>query len=307
MEEFVKKVIVRTIGNLKRTFFFIKTLPIIIDSSISNCIFHLKKRNFISASKPPVCHELYKKQFVAHGRYDLPYPNNSLKLFQEVFKRGFGIIECDVMFTKDNVPVLCHDDCILEFAKDKNGRPVDKKISKMTCEELEDYNFSIDDKEFVRITRFEDVIVLARSYNACVEIDLEKLYLGRRRYKILYEIVKRHDMMSNVIWEVLPHDFYSILLIDRSVILQLNHTWNENAILKFKKYQQDAALIILSEWFPGYVLKDYKEIIKTGHQNGYIMKCATLNSMAEAQKMISIGVDLITTDTLTNNQFEKLK
>ena len=278
-------------------------VPEMVDGELSRLLYHWNQRQ----QEPPAINSkanplFYQRQFVAHGRYQLNEPNNSFQLYNKLLKQGFRIIECDVMFTKDLVPVLCHDNNIRFFAEDKSGNPIDCCISKMTFRELTKYNFATDGMSFVTITKFEDVIKLAKSFEACVEIDLEKLYLGRKKYRILYDIVKQHNMIPNVIWEVLPQDFYSILLLDNKVILQLNHTWSENAIKKFKKNQKDCSLIILSEWFPGYVQNEFKDIIKLGHQNGFIMKCATLNSLDEAQKMFSIGVNLITTDTLRNEQ-----
>ena len=280
----------------------ISSIPVIIDCFITKLLYEFYRRkqanNTVHKTANPY---IFSKQFVAHGRYNSINPNNSLILFRELLEKGFRIIECDVMFTKDNVPVLCHDENIKEFAKDKSGNSVSKLISKLTYDELRKYNFSLDPNTFLEVTRFEEVVSLAKKYNACIEIDLAKLYLGRRRYRILYDIVNRYDMLSNVIWEVLQDFFYSILYLDSNVIIQLDHTWSEKAINKYKKYHSNTIQIILSEWFPGHVNKNYKDIIKLGHQSGFLMKCATLNSIEEAQKMFSINVDLITTDTLSND------
>lgn len=304
VEEFVKKVIVRTIGNLKRFLDFIKTTPIIIDSSFSKCIFLLKKRNLIFANKPPVCHELYKKQFVAHGIYDLPYPHNSLKLYQAVLDCGFRIIECDIMFTKDNVPILCHDQRVTEVAKTDDGHKADLKTNNLTYSELIKLNFSIDGDSHTSVTSLEELLVFAKDNGICLEIDLNKKYLGRKKCKLLYDMVKNAGLLSNVIWEVYPSDFYSFLLLDDSLIYQLDNKWNKKAIFKYKLYQKYSSLIILSQWFPNQVKEDYGDIIREGHNNGFLMKCATLNREEDAQRMFKQSVDLITTDKLTNEIIE---
>lgn len=287
----------------KRLFRVTNNLPVLCDSTLSKILYGCHKKQMLSNTESKKANPLfYNRQFVAHGRYEIHVPDNSLLLYQSVIDMGFKIIECDVMFTKDLVPVLCHDDSIKDYTKYTIGHDVNKKISKLTYSSLCQYNFSIEKESFLGITTFEEVIKLAKKEGVCVQIDLEKIYLGRKKYQILYDIVKKYDMLLNVIWEVLPSDLYSILLIDNSIILQLNHTWDLRSIEKMRFLQKTSTLVILSEWFPGIVKSDYTEVINMGHQNGFLMKCATLNDYDEALKMFSIGVDLITTDTLTNNQ-----
>ena len=303
----IRKLLGKVYRRIKKIRTCVRNTPILCDKSISMLLYgcHSRKEDYCKERLAPNP-LFYTRQFVGHGRYYINVPNNSLLLYEELIRKGFKIIECDVMFTKDLVPVLCHDDNIASFAKDEQGRAVNKQISKLTYDELKRYNFSDELNKFVEITKFETIISLAKDKHVCVEIDLEKLYLGRKKYRILYDIVKRHDMLQNVIWEVLPSDFYSILLCDPRSILQLNHTWTYEAIERFKRYQNFSPLIILSEWFPGTVEKDYSEIVKAGHQNGYLMKCATLNDYNEAYKMFAQSVDLITTDTLNNDLIQDI-
>ena len=247
-----------------------------------------------------------KKQYVAHGRFEsCEYPNNSLSLYDYLINEGFKIVECDVMFTKDNVPVLCHDDNLLNFAKDDFGNSVNIKIDSIDFSEIIKYNFSITDKRTIKVTTLEELLSLCKENSICIELDLEKKFLGRRKYKILYELVKRYQMLNMVIWEVSPSDFYSISSIDNSLIYQIDHTWSFAKLDELKKKKKVASLIISSEWFPGFVDKDYKAIIEYGKSLGFIMKCATINEKSEADKMFCQGVDLITTDKLNMNSNKK--
>lgn len=241
----------------------------------------------------------YKKQYVAHGRFEsCECPNNSLSLYDYLIKEGFKIVECDVMFTKDDVPILCHDDNLHNFAKDEFGNSVNRKIDSIDFSEINKYNFSITDKKTIKVTTLEELLSLCKENSICIELDLEKKFLGRRKYKILYELVKRYQMLNMVIWEVSPSDFYTLSSIDNSLIYQIDHTWSFAKLNKLIKRKEVASLIISSEWFPGFVDKDYKAIIEYGKSLGFLMKCATINEKSEAEKMFCQGVDLITTDKL---------
>ncbi len=262
---------------------------------------------FISKVCPPLSNGgtpsdiFYKKQYVAHGRFEsCEYPNNSLSLYDYLINEGFKIVECDVMFTKDNVPILCHDDNLSNFAKDEFGNSVNSKINTIEYAEILKYNFSITNNKIIRVTTLEDLLALCKEKAICIELDLEKKFLGRHKYKILYELVKKYQMLNMVIWEVSPSDFYTLTSFDNSLIYQIDHTWSFEELDKLNKRKRSASLIISSEWFPGMVDRDYKAIIEYGKSLGFLMKCATINETKEADKMFLQGVDLITTDILKN-------
>lgn len=264
-------------------------------------LFFCRKRKAVATPSP----FFFNRQFVAHGRFLISgMPNNSIKLYKELICRGYKILECDIMFTKDNVPVLCHDSNLKEFAKDNKGMPVDKEISKLTLNDIRQYNFAVTSNEFIQISILEDVLSLCKKYEVCLELDLEKKYWGRDRFLILYNLVSKYNMLDKVIWEVSPLDFESLASIDTSLVYQFDHKWTIDEIEKMKSRKKFSSLIILSEWFPGVIVNDYNKIIDKAHSYGFVMKCATLNSQEEVDKIIHQGVDLITTDSLTNEFFK---
>ena len=249
--------------------------------------------------------EFYKKQFVAHGCFEsVCYPNNSLFLYLDLVNR-YKIVECDVMFTKDNIPILCHDPNLKKVATDNNV-PVDIEIRTLKLSEVRKYNFSIEKGNFVGVTTLEEVMSLCSSNNVCLELDLEKKYLGRRKYQILYSLAKRYHMLDNIIWEVSPYDFFSLASIDKNLIYQFDNTWDIKILENFMSRKKYSALIISSQWFPGIVDGDYSDVIGYGHKCGYIMKCATFNDEQEVEKLLKMDVDLITTDKLENSLINRI-
>src|SRR5690625_277158 len=53
-----------------------------------------------------------KIKALAHRGYPIKYPENTIKAFDESYKLNFSHIELDVQLTKDEIPVLMHDQTI---------------------------------------------------------------------------------------------------------------------------------------------------------------------------------------------------
>ena len=246
---------------------------------------------------------LYDTQFVGHARYySLENPENSLNIYKQLVDMGYKIIECDVLFTKDNIPVLSHEENLCNLAHDIMGAPVNKEIESITFSEIEKYNFSINDTSFVGITTFEQIIRFAKLRNICVQVDIQKHEFGVEKCKILYDIVAKSNMKKRVIWEVSENDFPIFISFDKHLVYQLDETWSYDKIEECFKHQNDADLIILSKWFPNFEdIDEYKQTIDYGHQNGFLMKCAVINDTIAAKKFLLMGVDLMPTDCLQNN------
>lgn len=62
-------------------------------------------------------------------------PENTLSAYKKSKENGFDMVECDVSFTKDNVPVLLHDDTIDRTSNGKGN------IKDLTLAELQSYDF----------------------------------------------------------------------------------------------------------------------------------------------------------------------
>lgn len=90
------------------------------------------------------CDEFYTVQYVAHGRYGIDsLADNSMELFDKLVRDlKYRIVEADIQFTKDSVPVLCHETNISIIAKNKKGEPIDANVKDLLLPELKTYRFS---------------------------------------------------------------------------------------------------------------------------------------------------------------------
>ena len=81
----------------------------------------------------------------AHRGVASEYPENTFAAFKATVDQGYGIIELDAKYTKDNVCVILHDRTINRTARTKEGMPLAKEIeiSEITFEEARQYDFGI--------------------------------------------------------------------------------------------------------------------------------------------------------------------
>ena len=129
-------------------------------------------------------------------------PENTLSAYRESKNQGFKYVECDVLFTKDGVPVLLHDDTI---DRTSNGSGA---VSSLTYEQLLQYDFSYDDNDTENdfsAYRGEKIPTFAEFIALCKELDLHayveiKGSITDEQAQKLVKIVSDADMLDNVSW-----------------------------------------------------------------------------------------------------------
>lgn len=140
---------------------------------------------------------------VNHRGACLEAPENTLSAYRKSYKNGFKYVETDVLFTKDNIPVLLHDETI---DRTSNGTG---KIAELTYAEASKYDYgswfndenpSIEtDYTGEKLPTFEEFIILCKRLELHPYIEL-KGNLSFAQANLLIEIVKKCNMLNNVSW-----------------------------------------------------------------------------------------------------------
>ncbi len=238
--------------------------------------------------------QLFKKQYIAHARYRCQYPDNSLLLYQYVLDNyDYKIIETDVVFTFDGIPVLNHSTEVLLY---KNGVKETIDISKTTYDELK--VFSLSDTSFIGITALEELLLFVKDRGLYVMLDLTFQDYKLSHYKTLYNLVSGFGLKDNVIWG--DPNILKLALFDTTLTCQFGGSWGRKLLLStfFKSFF--CGNTIMSFSYYGGRVEDFSNIVKWGHYLGFIMKVATINDEDIASRFWALGTDLINTDVLKN-------
>ncbi|BCN29745.1 glycerophosphodiester phosphodiesterase family protein [Anaeromicropila herbilytica] len=103
-------------------------------------------------------------------------PENSLKAFSMAVTKKYGI-ELDVQLTKDNIPVVFHDDTLLRVCGEN------QYVNKLTLKELKEYHL-FQSKE--KIPTLDEVLSVING-----EVPLILEYKSKNTSSLIYEIVSK--------------------------------------------------------------------------------------------------------------------
>ncbi|MBQ8254088.1 MAG: hypothetical protein IJY94_01130 [Clostridia bacterium] len=81
----------------------------------------------------------------AHRGDSKRFPENTMSAFRAAYDEGYGIIELDMKFTKDNRCVILHDFSLARTARNLDASPLenDIKISDVIFDDLAKYDFGV--------------------------------------------------------------------------------------------------------------------------------------------------------------------
>jgi glycerophosphoryl diester phosphodiesterase len=131
------------------------------------------------------------------------FPENTLPAFVESRRNGFVIVETDVRFTSDGVPVLLHDESINRTARNADGTelPNTVNIADITYTQSQDYDFGIyKGSQFagIKIPKFEDFLKLCRSLGLGCYIELKAG--TQAQIENLIDMVEQNGMKKVSTW-----------------------------------------------------------------------------------------------------------
>ena len=255
-----------------------------------------KSKKLLNLNKDGFNKYIELNNFISHAGLLNQNVASTLNAYKEVIKRGFHIVEADIQFTKDKIPVICHE---VDLGKVSNGNG---NIESKTLVELEKLNFG--SKE--RILTFDSLLKLCKENN--VIIDLNLVYLDYKKYfeesdeymKIILKAIEKNNM------------FDSIYFNDGS---------NPNTILKLQKLRKDISVSVsvsmLDKKDKDQIedkYKNFKRVIinigKLSEDNnrnkeielykslGYKIKAGIVDDIKFAEKIQSWGVNYIITNKI---------
>ncbi|MFT8399633.1 MAG: glycerophosphodiester phosphodiesterase family protein [Lentilactobacillus diolivorans] len=132
-----------------------------------------------------------KTLIFGHRGYPFKFPENSLDGFEYAIDHGADGLEFDVHLTKDNVPVIMHDE---KINRTTNGKG---KIQAYTYAELQQFHLSDDEK----IPALKELLALAsqKPIHLNLEFKTNKIHYPNIE-RIVLDMVKEFDLVYPVIY-----------------------------------------------------------------------------------------------------------
>lgn len=140
---------------------------------------------------------------IAHRGYSGKFPENTMLAFKKAYKAGADEIELDVQLSKDNVPVIIHDEFIDRVA-DGTGF-----VRDYTFQELQKFNINkkFGDKHgFNTIPSFEEYLYWAKTKPITTNVELKSgnYYYNELEEKVV-EMLRAYEMEKRVMFSSFNH------------------------------------------------------------------------------------------------------
>ena len=261
-----------------------------------------KSKKLLHKTKDGFNKNIELNNFIAHRGINGERPESSLSSFKEAIRRGFKIVNADLQFTKDKVPVIMHT---TELGQVSDG---EGKISEIDFEDLKKLDFGKKfDVKFTgeKILTFGELLKLCKENDVILELDLsllnyKKYFENTDEYiKIIINTIEKYNMLNSIFFtdETNPNTLHRIKEIKNDIAVSISNI-NDDKLKKIKEKYADYKRIIynFSGLSKGGKMDD--ELLKKALSTGNKVKIATVDDLELAKKLQRAGVNFITTNQL---------
>lgn len=138
---------------------------------------------------------------INHRGYNSIAPENTLPAYKLSKVHGFTIVETDLRWTLDGVPVLLHDATINRTARNLDGSTIGTTytVNDLTYNELLNYDFGIwkgAEYRGTKIPTLEEFVELCRGLGLHMYIELQENDNDDGKYQNVLDIINRYGMLD---------------------------------------------------------------------------------------------------------------
>ena len=226
----------------------------------------------------------------------------TLNAYKEAIRRGYKMVDADILFTKDKIPVVSHGGDLNSISNGK-GQLIEK-----TYEELEKLDFgSKINKNYAgeKILKFEDLLKLCKENNIIIDLDLfhlnyNEFLKNKKEYaKLIIEYIEKYDMIDSIVFNEKRQSIIEIFKsIRKDLSFSLNGMNEKENIKRIKDKYQDSKILIYNMGDLQKGKKINKESVKYGLSLGKKIKAAKIDDINFANKVLEWGVNFICTNKL---------
>ena len=236
---------------------------------------------------------------INHRGYSTEAPENTIPAYVLSRKKGFEYVETDVSFTKDDVPVLLHDNTINRTARNSDGSKLSKtiRIRDITYSDVLQYDFGVwkgSQYKGTKIPSFEAFIITCKkiSLHPYIELKSDESYTPEQIIQLL-NIVRKNGMEGKVTW--ISFDFNYLRIVkenDKKARIGLVTTTVSDAVIETAKELQ-------TEWNEVFIdAGTWTESAVSICYNAHIpLEVWVINSV-ETMKNLNLYITGVTSDLL---------
>ena len=221
-------------------------------------------------------------------------PPSTLQGFTEAIKKGYHILNADLRFTSDKMPVICDDDSLEKIS---NGKGM---VSTSTFAYLEKLDFGGKfDKKFAdeKIMTFAELLALCKKNEAIINLNLEHLdlakYFNDKEYmNIMFLLVDKLNMSNSILFEGSPEQILKLKEIRKDIAVAVIHKDKEE-LDKMKDSFKDFQRVVYS-----FGVNVDEATVKHAVSLGRKVKVALVESPTQVKKLQSWGVNYIMSKNL---------
>ena len=229
-------------------------------------------------------------------------PEGILISYKEAIRRGYKIVDADLVFTKDKIPVIAHG---TDLEKMSNGRG---ELTEKTLEELEqlDFGSGFSDKyRGEKILKFEDLLKLCKENGIILDLDLthsdyNKYFNETNEYiKIILDLIEKYEMVDSIFLnESRPEVIEKFISMNKELTFSICCMNERQNIEKIKDKFNNTKMVIynMGLLMNGNTINE--ETVKYGLSLGKKIKAAKIDDINLANKVVSWGVSFICTNKL---------
>lgn len=230
-------------------------------------------------------------KMIAHRGLSGIERENTCPAFVAACNRSFFGVETDVHITKDGQFVIIHDETTERVTlKQYNINVEESNYADFESIVLPDMDGTTDRKD-IRIPLLKEYIKICKKYGKTCVLEI-KNHFEEKNIDKLIEQIKELDYVSSVIF--ISFDFENCVnvrkrLPENVVQFLTSETVTDDLIEKLCKNKLDLDI---------YYKRLDAENVELLHSKGIKVNCWTCDDKNDAQKLVSYGVDFITTNIL---------
>ncbi len=229
---------------------------------------------------------------IAHRGLSGLEKENTAASFIAAGNRSFYGTECDIHLTSDHKYVVCHDGNLERVSG------INYVIKEHTLEELMQVHY-IDNKDgkpksYYHIVEFEEYLNINKRYNKVCVIEFKVDYT-REEIKEIIDIINSYDYLDKCVF---------ISFIRNPLVLAKEELVKAGKLIEIQylstKIDDDVINFCYENQFglDCYFEPINKEVIDGFHAHSLKVNAWTVNRLEEAQRLIDLGIDYITTNII---------